>query len=64
MLGGLGGLIAEILSAEEPRRLVRIGLEDCWGESAPNEFLLDKHGLSAPRVAARVALELSREIRA
>jgi transketolase len=64
VLGGLGGLIAEILTADEPRRLVRIGLEDAWGESAPNEFLLDKHGLSAPRVAARVARELSREIRA
>ena len=64
VIGGLGGLIAEILTAGEPRRLVRIGLEDCWGESAPNEFLLDKHGLSAPRVAARVVRELSREIRA
>lgn len=64
VLGGLGGLIAEILTAHEPRRLVRIGLEDCWGESAPNEFLLDKHGLSAPRVAERVARELSRETRA
>jgi transketolase len=64
VIGGLGGLIAEILSADEPRRLVRIGLEDCWGESAPNDFLLDKHGLSAPRVAERVARELSREIRA
>jgi transketolase len=64
VLGGLGGLIAEILTAHEPRPLVRIGLEDCWGESAPNEFLLDKHGLSAPRVAERVARELSRETRA
>jgi transketolase len=64
VIGGLGGLIAEILSADEPRRLVRIGLEDCWGESAPNDFLLDKHGLSAPRVTERVARELSREIRA
>jgi transketolase len=56
--GGLGGLIAEIVTVSEPRRLVRIGLEDCWGESAPNAFLLEKHGLSAPRVAERVMLEL------
>jgi transketolase len=59
VLGGLGGLLAEIVSAHEPRRLVRLGLEDCWGESAPNDFLLEKHGLSGARVAARVVRELA-----
>ena len=58
VIGGLGGLIAEIVTTHTPRRLVRIGLEDCWGESAPNDFLLDKHGLSGSRVAGRVMLEL------
>lgn len=60
VIGGLGGLIAEILTTQLPRRLVRIGLEDCWGESAPNAFLLQKHGLSAARVAGRVMLEIQR----
>ncbi len=60
VIGGLGGLVAEILTEHEPRRLVRIGLEDCWGESAPNDFLLDKHGLSGSRVAERVVRELAR----
>jgi transketolase len=59
VIGGLGGLVAEILTTHQPRRLVRIGLEDCWGESAPNDFLLDKHGLSASRVAERVTSELA-----
>ena len=36
-------------------RIERFGLEDVWGESADNDFLLDKHGLSAERVADRVA---------
>ena len=31
------------------------GSQDTWGESAPNAFLLDRHGLSAERVAERVA---------
>ncbi len=61
VLGGLGGLVAEILTSTEPRRLVRIGIDDRWGESAPNAFLLDRHGLSAERVAARVAQELGDE---
>lgn len=57
--GGLGGLVAEILSEREPRRVVRIGIRDTWGESAPNDFLLDRHGLSARRVAERVSNELA-----
>ena len=61
VVGGLGGLIAEIVTRYLPKRLVRIGMEDCWGESAPNEFLLEKHGLSASRVAERVTLELGRK---
>ena len=61
ILGGLGGLVAEILGERVPRRLVRIGIEDTWGESAPNAFLLDRHGLSSERVAERVARELSRD---
>ena len=60
IIGGLGGLVAEILATREPRRLVRIGVEDTWGESAPNAWLLDRHGLSPERVAARVRRELSR----
>lgn len=54
VLGGLGGLVAEILSERSPRRVHRIGLKDTWTESAPNDFLLDKYGLSAERVAEQV----------
>jgi transketolase len=59
ILGGLGGLVAEILGEREPRRLARIGIADTWGESAPNAFLLDRHGLSGERVAERVAREIA-----
>lgn len=58
VLGGLGGLVAEVLSATGGAPPVhRLGVDDRWGESAPNDELLDKYGLSAERVAARV-LEL------
>ncbi len=60
VMGGLGGLVAEIITTHQPKRLIRIGLEDCWGESAPNAFMLDKHGLTGSKVAERVTLELSR----
>ena len=54
-LGGLGGLVSEILSEHSPRTVVRLGLQDQWGESAPNDFLLDKYQLSAKRVAEQIA---------
>ena len=54
VFGGLGGLVAEIVSSHTPRRVERIGIEDTWGESAPNAWLLDRHGLTPERIADRV----------
>ena len=62
--GGLGGLVAEVLtSAGASPRIDRIGLDDVWGESADNAFLLDKHGLSPERIAERVERLLRPESR-
>jgi transketolase len=58
VLGGLGGLVAEVLSTRAPRRVVRLGVDDTWGESAPNAWLLDRHGLTPARVADRVEREV------
>jgi transketolase len=52
--GGLGGLVAEILSEASPRKVVRFGIEDRWGESAPNDFLLDLFQMSPPRLSERI----------
>ncbi len=53
--GGLGGLVAEVLSASgRPLPVHRIGLEDTWVESGSNDYLLDRYGLSIDAVAARV----------
>lgn len=54
VIGGLGGLVAEIVTANEPRPVLRIGIEDTWGESATNAWLLEHHGLTPERVAERV----------
>jgi transketolase len=61
IFGGLGGLVAELLSAHAPRRVIRYGLEDKWGESAPNDFLLDKYGLSALQVSQRIAADFKKK---
>lgn len=55
IIGGLGGLVAEtLMEAGGGCTLHRIGVQDVWGESAPNDFILDKYGLSSRRVADRV----------
>jgi transketolase len=59
-LGGLGGLVTELLSEYSPRRVFRLGMQDEWGESAPNEFLLDKYQLSARRVAEQIKRKQAR----
>jgi transketolase len=55
VIGGLGGAVAETLSEHRPTPLRRIGLPDVFGESASNDDLLQTYGLSADRVADRVA---------
>ncbi|MGA2562891.1 MAG: transketolase C-terminal domain-containing protein [Steroidobacteraceae bacterium] len=58
VLGGLGGLVSEVLAEQLPKRVIRLGIEDTWGESAPNEYLLDRFGLSAAGVSARISARL------
>jgi len=54
VLGGLGGAVAEVLSSRYPVPVRRLGLPDIYGESGPNEALLDKYRLSAEAVAEDV----------
>lgn len=54
IIGGLGSLVAETVTATVPRRVERIGVQDTWGESAPNAWILDRHGLTPEKVAERV----------
>jgi len=51
ILGGLGGAVAEVLSSRYPVPVKRLGIQDVFGESGPNEALLDKYRLSARAVA-------------
>ena len=54
VIGGLGGAVAEALGEHRPTPMRRIGVADCFGESAPNDDLLEKYGLTASCVAAAV----------
>jgi len=52
IIGGLGGAVAEVLGERRPTPMRRVGLRDTFGESGPNEALLEKYGLTARHVAA------------
>ncbi len=54
IVGGLGGAIAEALAENSPHPMKRHGLQDVFGESGPNDALLDKYGISAPHVESAV----------
>jgi transketolase len=60
VLGGLGGAVAEVLGEHRPTQINRIGLQDTYVQSGPNDALLDIYGLSAPRVAEQVLAILGR----
>jgi transketolase len=51
IIGGLGGAVAETLAEHRPTRMHRIGWQDIYGESAPNDALLEKYGLTARHIA-------------
>jgi transketolase len=38
--GGLGGLVAEILSERSPRKVMRVGIEDRWASQRQMTFCL------------------------
>jgi transketolase len=54
ILGGLGSAVAEVLSEKAPTRLLRIGVEDCFGESGPAVELIHKYGLDAEGIYKKV----------
>jgi transketolase len=57
VIGGLGSAVAEVLGERRPTPMKRIGLQDVYGESGPNDALLAKYGLTANHVAS-AAIEL------
>jgi transketolase len=52
VIGGLGGAVAETLGEHRPTPMRRIGWQDTYGESAPNDALLEKYGLTPAHIAA------------
>jgi len=54
IVGGLGSSVCEILSEQQPTRVVRVGIDDRFGQSGSAEALLSHYGLDADGIVAAV----------
>lgn len=54
VIGGLGSAVADVLIEKEPTRMMKIGVNDVFGESGPALELLKKHGLDAEGIYTKV----------
>ena len=54
VIGGLGGAVAECLSEKAPTRMLRIGMNDVFGESGTAVALLHKYGLDAEGIYNKI----------
>lgn len=54
VMGGLGSAVCEVLAAEYPTHVHRIGVQDKFGQSGTAEQLLDCYGLSAEKLKTTI----------
>lgn len=50
VIGGLGSIVADVLSETYPKKLTKIGLQDEFPESGPPNDLYDKYGLTSQKI--------------
>ena len=60
IIGGLGSAVCEALSETLPTPVLRIGVEDAYGESGPAKGLLHEYGLDAEGIYTKVKKYLSK----
>lgn len=54
VIGGLGSAVCDCLSANAPTPVLKIGVEDVFGESGPAVALLAKYGLDADGIYGKI----------
>lgn len=59
--GGLGGAVAEFLSEKMPTKIVRIGVNDRFGESGKAGELMHHFGLDAESIYDKVYSEITQK---
>lgn len=55
IIGGLGSAVCDALSAKQPTKTLKIGVNDVFGESGPAVELIKKYGLDGESIAKKVS---------
>lgn len=54
VIGGLGSAVCDVLSGKAPTQVMKIGINDVFGESGPAVELIKKYGLDADSICEKV----------
>ncbi len=54
VIGGLGSAVCDVLSEKAPTKVLKIGVNDVFGESGPATELIHKYGLDAEGIYGKV----------
>ena len=54
VIGGLGSAVCDVLCAQAPAKVLKIGINDTFGESGPAVELVKKYGLDAESIYEKV----------
>lgn len=61
VIGGLGSAVCDLLSEKYPTKVLKIGINDTFGESGPAKELIKKYGLDADSIYSKVKAFLTGE---
>lgn len=54
VIGGLGSAVSDVLSEEHPTKVLKIGINDVFGESGPAVKLIEKYGLDSKGIYNKI----------
>lgn len=60
VIGGLGQIVAGVTSETVPTKVVKLGVNDMFGESATPQELLEKHGLTSENIVNLIKRNLEK----
>ncbi len=61
VIGGLGSAVCDVLSTQAPTKVMKIGINDTYGESGPAVELVKKYGLDADSIYEKIKQNLLKD---
>lgn len=61
VFGGLGGAVSELITSEYPVPVVKVGIQDEFGQSGSPRKLLEAYGLTAADIARAAQISISKK---